>query len=436
MGMRMVERQQAIARRVVERLSVERLGARGEGIAIHEGRRVYVPYALAGEVVTADVVGERATLVGLVSPSPDRIAPICPYFGTCGGCAVQELVPPAYAAWKRGLLVAALSRAGVQADVASLVDAHGAGRRRATFHSRTDEDGETRVGFMRARSHEIIAIEACPILDPRLGGALSAARAIAEAVASGRKPLDIVVTATDAGLDIDLRGHGPLGERSRARLAGVALTHDLARLANHGVIVVETRKPEIMLGPARVALPSGGFLQATRAGEEALVAHVVTALTGARRVADLFAGLGTFALRIARVAEVTALDLEGPALAALGRAARETSGLRSVAVEMRDLFRRPLAGEALDRHDAVVMDPPRAGAEAQARALVASASIMRIVSVACDVDTFARDAAILIAGGFELERIVPVDQFRYSPHLEIVATFSRKPKRPKRRLLG
>ena len=428
--MRMAERQQAIAR-----LAIERLGARGEGIATHEGRRVYVPYALAGEVVTADVVGERATLVGLVAPSPDRIAPICPYFGTCGGCAVQELAAPPYAAWKRGLLVAALSRAGVQADVAPLVDAHGAGRRRATFHARTEADGKVRVGFMRARSHEIVAIEACPILDPRLAGALLAAGAIADVLSKANKPLDIVVTATDVGLDIDLRGHGPLGERSRARLADVALAHDLARLANHGTIVIETRKPQIALGPARVALPSGAFLQATRAGEETLASYVVEALAGTRRVADLFSGLGTFALRIALAAEVTALDSEGPALAALDRAARDTPGLRRVAVEARDLFRRPLAGEALDRHDAIVMDPPRAGAEAQARALVAS-SVPRVISVGCDVESFARDAAILIAGGYRVSRIVPVDQFRYSPHLETAAPFTREAKRPKRRLLG
>ncbi|MCX8253662.1 MAG: RNA methyltransferase, partial [Beijerinckiaceae bacterium] len=163
----MGERQQAIAR-----LSIERLGARGEGIATHDGGRIYVPYALAGETVTADVAGERGTLVGLVEASPDRIVPICPHFGTCGGCAVQELALPRYADWKRGLLVAALARAGVEADVAPLVDAHGAGRRRATFHARTEPDGTTRVGFMRARSHDIVAIEACPILDPRLAGAL------------------------------------------------------------------------------------------------------------------------------------------------------------------------------------------------------------------------------------------------------------------------
>ncbi|VVB45778.1 putative enzyme [Beijerinckiaceae bacterium RH CH11] len=428
--MRMGERQQAIAR-----LSIERLGARGEGIATHDGGRIYVPYALAGETVTADVAGERGTLVGLVEASPDRIVPICPHFGTCGGCAVQELALPRYADWKRGLLVAALARAGVEADVAPLVDAHGAGRRRATFHARTEPDGTTRVGFMRARSHDIVAIEACPILDPRLAGALPAARAIAASLAPARKPLDIVATATQAGIDVDLRGHGPLDERARGRLAEVVLAHDLARLANHGVIVIENRKPVITFGPARVALPSGAFLQATTAGEETLAAYVLDAVAGARRVADLFCGVGTFALRLGGAAEVTAIDLDGPWLPALERAARETVGLRRISIEARDLFKRPLAGDALDRHDAVVMDPPRAGAEAQAHALVAS-SITRVVSIACDVDSLARDAAILIAGGFEVGRIVPVDQFRYSPHLEIVATFSRRPKRPKRRLLG
>ena len=395
MGIAMTEPQpQRLAR-----LLVERLGSRGEGIAVHEGRRVYVPYALPGEVVTADVAGERGHLVGLVKQSPDRVAPFCPHFGTCGGCAVQALAAPAYAAWKRGLLVDALARAGVAAEVAPLGDAHGAGRRRATFHARTEADGKIQVGYMRARSHEIIAIDACPILDPRLDGALAAARAVAAALADPRKPLDIVVTATESGLDIDLRGHGALGERQRARLVAVALAHDLARLANHGTIVVETRKPELAMGLARVAPPPGAFLQATEAGERALAEHVVAALAGARRVADLFAGLGTFALRLAAAAEVVAFDSEMPALAALDRAARATPGLRAVAVEARDLMRRPLAREALERFDALVMDPPRAGAEAQARAIAAS-GVRRLVAIGCDVDSFARDAAILVAGGF------------------------------------
>ena len=431
MGMRMAKPQP----HGLLRLVVERLGVRGEGIASHEGRRVYVPYALPGEVVTADVVGERATLVGIVAPSPNRIAPHCPHFGTCGGCAVQTLAAPAYSDWKRGLFVEALARAGVAAEVAPLVDAHGAGRRRATFHARTEADGTTRVGYMRARSHEIVAIDACPILDPRLDGALAAARAIADALADSRKPLDILVTATESGLDVDLRGHGALDEGPRARLVEVALAHDLARLANHGTIVVETRKPEIALGAARVALPPGAFLQATEAGERVLAEHVLAALAGAKRVADLFAGLGTFALRLAAGAEVTAFDSDLPALAALERASRATPGLRPVVVEARDLMQRPLGRAALDSFDALVMDPPRAGAEAQARSVAAS-GLRRVVAIACDVDSFARDAALLVAGGFEIGHVTPVDQFRHSSHLEIVATFSRAPRRPARRLLG
>ncbi len=432
MGTRLEEPQPPTMRPA--RLTIDRLGSRGEGIAAHEGRRVYVPYALPGEMVTADLGGgERATLIGLVTQSPDRTEEICPYFATCGGCAVQTLATPAYAAWKRGLVVDALSRAGVAAEVAPLVDAHGAGRRRATFHSRTEPSGVTHVGFMRARAHEIVDIEVCPVLDPRLEGALAAARAVALALPG--KPLDLVVTATEAGLDMDLRGHGALDEAARTRLVAVALAHDLARLSNHGVIVLESRRPTVAFGAARVELPPGAFLQATEAGEGTLAALVVAALGDARRVADLFAGLGTFALRLAAHADVTAYDTEGLGLAALARAAKATPGLRPVTAETRDLFRRPLDRTALEAFDALILDPPRAGAEAQMRA-IAGSSLRRVVSVACDVESFARDAAILIAGGFEIGTVMPIDQFRYSPHLEIVAVFHRRPARKVRRLLG
>lgn len=417
------------------RVTIERLGPRGEGVADTPAGRLYVPYALPGETVSVDCEGERGTLVGILAPSPDRIAPVCPYFTTCGGCAMQALAEAPYAAWKRGLVVAALSRAGVTADVAPLVDAHGAGRRRATFHARAGDDGKTRVGFMQARAHTIVPIEACPILDPRLAGALRAARAAADALALSGKPLDIVATATESGLDLDLRGHGPLGESERKRLIAVALAHDLARLSDHGLIVVESRRPWLRIGEARVEPPPGAFLQATDAGETALAARVTEALAGARRVADLFAGLGTFALRLAESAEVSAFDSNGPGLAALDAAVRANPGLRPVATETRDLFRRPLNPDDLKRFDTVVLDPPRAGAENQVRAIAAS-GLQRVVSVACDARSFARDAAILIAAGFKVDRVEPIDQFRYSAHLEIVASFRREPAKRKRRLLG
>ncbi len=419
------------------RLTVERLGIRGEGVATLEGGRVYVPYALPGERVSIDRQGERGTLIGVLDASPDRIAPFCPYYTTCGGCSVQNWAAQPYAAWKRGLLVAALARAGVAAEVGALVDAHGAGRRRATFHARIDADGRVRTGFMQARAHAIVPIEACPVLDPRLAGALPAARAVAAVFArmGGNKPLDILCTATEGGLDVDLRGHGPLDAAARDGLVGVAVEHALARLSNHGTIVLQRQAPVLAVGTARVELPPGAFLQATAAGEAALVARVTATLAGAKRVADLFSGIGTFALRLAAFAEVTAVDTNAPALAALAGAARLAPALRQVATLNRDLHRRPLATDELVRYDAVCLDPPRAGAEAQMRALAESA-VRKVVSVSCDAASFARDAAILGAGGYTIGTVEPVDQFRHTAHLEIVACFTRAPAKRARRLLG
>ncbi len=421
---------------VPTRLTIERLGQRGEGISRSTGAMVFVPYALAGETVLAFVDGEHGRLVEILSPSPDRIEPHCPHFSICGGCAVQALAQETYACWKRGLVSEALRHAGVEADVAPLVDAHGEGRRRATFHIRTDATGRSLVGFMQARAHKIVEIDACPLLTPSLGGALAAVRALATVLGAGGKPLDALVTATDSGLDIDLRGHGPLSSRQRKSLVRIGLDHDLARLSNHCEIVLVQREPVLTMGRARVVPPPGAFLQATAAGEARLAAEVGAALSGAGRIADLFAGIGTFALRLAEQAPVHAVDDDDAALAALVKAARFPEA-KPVSVETRDLFRRPLPSEELDRFDGVVLDPPRAGAELQARALAASA-VPLVVAVSCNVQSFARDAAILCAGGFEIGSVLPIDQFRHSPHVEIVTTFRRPPRklRATRRLLG
>lgn len=416
-------------------VTIERLGQRGEGVAQTPQGRLYVPYALAGEEVRVTREGERGLLLDVLRPSPDRIEAICPYFTRCGGCAVQTLAPAAYAAWKRGLLVAALSLAGVEADVAPLLDAHGQGRRRATFHARVPDGGRTEVGFMQARAHKIIEIDACPVLDPRLGQAIATARAIAKALAGLAKPLDIIVSATDAGLDIDLRGPGKLGEAERQSLVEAALAHDVARLSNHGIIVLERRRPVLRMGDALLELPPGAFLQATEAGEQALAARVLAALQGDKRVADLFAGVGTFALRIAAHADVEAFDSERAALEALSKASRGAAVSRPVEIQTRDLFHRPLLPAELADFDAVVLDPPRAGAEAQMHALAAS-SVPKIVSIACDAQSFARDAAILMAAGYRPDIIEPIDQFRFSAHMEIFSLFRRTLPKKKRRLLG
>jgi len=418
-------------------LHIDRLGLRGEGIAHGVEGPIYVPYALPGDTIIAEVEGERGRLIEIRTPSPDRISAFCPHYGICGGCAVQALAPGAYAAWKRGLVVEALRYAKIEAEIADLVDAHGLGRRRATFHARYNPRGKARVGFMRGRAHNVIDLDFCPILAPQMRGALAAAHAIAAALHAAQKPLDISVTGSHSGLDIDIKGHGPLRPAQIQSLVGVAEAQDLARIANDRLCVVERRPPVLKMGKAEVAPPPGVFLQATEAAEEALAAKVCESLAGARRIADLFAGIGTFSLRLAERAQVHAVDSDEPALAAHAKAARAAPGLRPVTIEPRDLFlRRPLGKEEFQRFDAVLFDPPRAGAEAQARALAQSA-VPLVVAVSCSAQSFARDAALLSAG-YRIESITPFDQFRHSPHIECVGVFRRsmdKPRRP-RRLLG
>ena len=398
-------------------VAVRRLGARGDGLAA-DG--LAVAGALPGETVRVEPEKPgRARLLAVLAPSPDRVAPFCPHFGTCGGCAVQHLAPEPYAAWKRDLVGEALSRAGFDVPVEPLRDAHGRGRRRITLHIRAG-DGGPAAGFMAARSHDLVAIEACPAAEPRLAPAAPAARALGRALGLS-KPLDAVVVATEGGLDVDLRGHGPASDKRRLALVALAGELDLARLSLHGEVLVERRPPRLATG---LVPPPGGFLQATEAGEALLAALVVEAVGKARRIADLFSGCGPLALRLAARAEVHAVETEAAALAALDRAARAATGLRRVTTERRDLFRRPLLKPELDRFDAVVFDPPRAGAEAQARWL-AESKVPVVVGVSCDPVTFARDAGILAAGGYRLERVTPVDQFKWTPHVEMVGVFRR-----------
>ncbi len=417
------------------RLIIDKLGVRGEGVAQVSDGPVFVPYALAGETILAEVDGSRGTLAEVLIPSPDRIAPFCRYFAHCGGCAVQTLAADSYARWKRDLVASALRRECLTTEVSDLADAQGAGRRRATFHARYAQ-GRPATGFMQARAHQIVEIQACPLLAASMDGALPAARAIAKALAGSSKPLDILVTATASGLDVDLKGHGPLIDAQRQGLVRVVLEHDLARLSNHGEIVLMRREPLLAMGRAMVAPPPGVFLQATAAGEETLAAKVCAHVAGARHIADLFSGVGTFALRMAEFANVDAFDLDEAALKALAKAAR-IEGLRPVNVKTRDLFRRPLEPADFAQFDAVVFDPPRVGAESQARGLSAS-PVPLVVAVSCNARTFARDAAILCAGGYDMMRVEPVDQFRHTPHVEIVAAFRRRTQgsRKIRRLLG
>ena len=414
------------APRVTERLTISRLGHSGDGIADTKQGPVYVPYALPGEIVTAEALQGQPTrrrLIQIETPSRERTAPICKHFTRCGGCSMQHWSLAEYHKWKRSLVVDALAQAGVVAPVTDLVDAHGEGRRRAVLHARSHPQDMLEVGFTAPRAHQIVPIDACPVLAPGLKDSIKAAWAIAEKLTPTGKPLDIHVTAADNGLDIDLRGSGPLQPQQIASLALIAERFSLLRITRHGELLVQREQPFLKIGRAKVPLPAGAFLQATAEGEAALARLVVEHLRGARRVADLFAGIGPFALRLAEQARVVAADSDKAALGALKRAAA-ASGLKPIESQERDLFRHPFSISELKAFDAAVFDPPRQGAEAQARELAGS-MVPVVVAVSCNAQTFARDARLLAAGGYILEQVTPVDQFRYSHHVEIVARFTK-----------
>ncbi|MEO6013147.1 MAG: RNA methyltransferase [Devosia sp.] len=347
-------------------------------------------------------------------PEPiDRAEPFCPYFGVCGGCTLQHFGPVSYAAYKQGLLADGLTYQHIDVPAAPLVDARGDGRRRATLHVRGGA-----AGYMKARSHDLLDIDACPILVPAL---VKGAPTIARQIGASIGDCDVSMTATATGLDISVKTERRL---KPARLTLLAQRLNAARMTLDGEVVLQSRPPAVKIGKAIVEIPSGSFLQATEAAEQTLAGLVVEAVGDAKSVADLFSGVGVFALRLAERAKIYAADTDKPAIAALQNAVRHTRGLKPVTALVRDLFREALVVTELNAFDAVVFDPPRAGAEAQSREL-AKSKVKTVVAVSCEPKTFGRDAAILIAGGYRLERVVPVDQFAWSGHVEVVGVFRR-----------
>ena len=409
------------------RLVIDHLGAQGDGVALAESGPVFVPHTLPGEVVTVAQHNNRAELVAVLEASPLRVEPPCRHFGTCGGCALQHMAADAYNEWKRDLVVRALRTHGIDAPVVDIVRCRPATRRRAVFAARQSDRGIL-LGYREAMSHTIVPIAECPILLPAITSRLEDIRRLAQLLEPGKQILRLAVTATQTGLDIDVGGLARLSANARMAVSRYAQEAGFARISQEGEIVLEPHKPIVSFGGIPVELPPGGFLQATADAEEAMAVLVTGHLAGAKRMADLYCGAGTFALRLGRKAEVHAVEAEAAALSALDRAARHAPGLRKVTVERRDLERRPVTARELARFDGLVFDPPRAGAEAQATQ-IARSDVRKVAAVSCNPATLARDLSILIGGGYELRSVTPIDQFLWSPHVEAVALLEKKVRR-------
>jgi 23S rRNA (uracil1939-C5)-methyltransferase len=403
---------------------IERLGAQGDGVAQGPDGQLFVPFTLPGELVKVDAEpGEsRAEPLAILEPSPERVEPVCQYFGTCGGCALQHMEAGAYLAWKRDQVVAVLASRGLEAAVEDMRPVPLASRRRAALTLGRTPRGVA-LGYRGARSHDIVDIAACPVLSPGIAGRLPKLKSVLAALLGGKREARIIVTETGQGLDLVVEGLRS-SPSLLAKLAAAGAGIGAVRITVDGESVILAGDPTVTLSGAEVRLPPGAFLQASRESETVLVALVKEGVGRAKRVADLFAGIGTFTFALAEGAEVDAYEQDEAAIAALGQAARATPKLKPVRAFARDLFRVPLSPRELARYDAVVLDPPRAGAKAQAETLAAS-SVPKLVMVSCNPGTCARDLRILVDGGYRITRVVPIDQFLFSPHIELVAVLER-----------
>jgi len=410
-------------------LDIQAIGARGDGLGVDAaGRRVYAPLTLAGERVKASVEGDRGELREVLTASPERVAPPCPHFGACGGCAFQHWSLEGQLAWKSDQVRLALAREGLETEIASVIATPPGARRRVALHARPGPSG-ARLGFKGRRSWALAEIATCRVADPRIVAALPGLRILAAAFLDHPKSAPTLrVTATVTGLDVEVTGverkSGGLSVDRMMQAAEAASALDLARLTLGGELLFQARRPMVRIGPAEVEPPPGVFLQAAPQAEAAMQAACLEAVQGASRAADLFCGLGAFALPMAAQVPVLAADSAADAIQAMQAAAARTHGLKPIQAQTRDLFREPVSAMELKGCDVIVFDPPRAGGLEQAREIAVSGAA-KVVGISCNPTTFARDARVLVDAGWRLEHVTPVDQFLWSSHIELIGVFGR-----------
>ncbi|MFM9842470.1 MAG: class I SAM-dependent RNA methyltransferase [Dongiaceae bacterium] len=414
-------------------ITIDRLGGQGDGIAVVEGRTFYVAFGVPGDRLRVRLgkargQGLTAAILAVEQAGPSRREPPCAHFGRCGGCALQHVDDGLYAAWKRGRVVEALRQQGLaEAPVGPLVRTPAGSRRRIALAVRAGKAGAV-LGFHAHESHDIVDIRECHVMLPALAALIPPLRDMLARELRAETKAEVTATATATGIDLLIRSGRSPGRDSRVALAAFAGAQKLARLSWQAgneapEPIAQLRAPQVLFSGVPVDLPPGAFLQASAEAEKVMTELVVGAVGGAKRVADLYAGCGTFTFPLAKSAKVHGVEGDKDSLAALTAAARR-GGLGRITSERRDLARNPLQPDELKPFDCVVFDPPRAGAKAQAE-MLAKSRVPLAVAVSCDPGSFARDARILVDGGYRLESVAPLDQFVWSSHLEIVAVFRR-----------
>lgn len=407
------------------KLVIDRLGHLGDGIAPGETGPIFVPGLLPGEVVEGNLQGDHLTDFRILTPSINRIKPPCVHAKTCGGCMMQHASDAFVAEWKLGIVKGALAGQGLTTVFLPIQTSPPKSRRRATISARRTKNGAL-MGFHARASDLLVSVPNCQLLHPDLIATFPGLEALVKLGGSRSAEVSFTVTQSLGGPDVMVTAGKPLDAALQLELARVTETFGFARLTWNGDAVALRAAPMQRFGRAIVSLPPGAFLQATAEGEAALLQAIVQAVGPAKKIVDLFAGIGTFTFPLAERAEVHAVESEAPMVAALDKGARATGGIKRITTEVRDLFRRPLEPDEFKGIHAVVIDPPRAGAEAQTAAL-ARAKVPVIAFVSCNPITFARDAKVLVAAGYTLDWVQVVDQFRWSSHVELAARFTLRP---------
>lgn len=396
--------------------TIQRLNAQALGVDEH-GQ--HAPFVLPDEVVEIS-----DGLARVIQPSVDRVKAPCSHFKSCGGCSLQHASDAFVMEWKVQAVEQALVGQDLSMPKADALVSPIASRRRAKLTAKRTKNGAM-VGFMSARSHTLLPVPNCTVLSPEIVAAFPMLEQLTVIAASRKAHIGLSVTTTSVGLDVIVSDGKPLTDQLRLEVTQFAQQMNLARISWDDDVIVTMIPPVQSFGTLNVVPPVGAFLQATVHGEETLAATVLKYLGDAKQVVDLFAGCGTFAARILPNAIVHAIEGDAEMLAALDQGWRTAQGVKKLTTETRDLFRRPLDGDELKRFDAIIIDPPRAGAAAQVKE-IATAGCDLVVMVSCSPVTFARDVRVLADAGFVLTDITIIDQFRWSNHIEIVGRCRRQ----------